>query len=116
MSLTLTGDQRIQELNAHYRDQDRPTDVLSFAFEEGFTAPPGMPRQLGDVIVSLETTYRQAEDHGSTPLAELAWVICHGTLHLLGYDHQDDEQRQRMRACEQNALEQVGLAAEVSLP
>ena len=122
MSLTLTGDERIQQLNSQYRGLDKATDVLSFAFEDEPTTgprlrwPEGMPRQLGDVIVSLDTTYRQAEHNGSTPLAELAWVICHGTLHLLGYDHQNDEQRQRMRECERVALEEAGLAAQVTLP
>jgi probable rRNA maturation factor len=117
VSLTLTDDARIQSLNAHYRGLDKPTDVLSFAFEEAAAFQVcGLPRQLGDIVVSLETTYRQANDHGSAPEAELAWVLCHGTLHLLGFDHQDEAQRARMRTVEQAVINAAGLGDRVELP
>ncbi len=117
MSLTLTDDARIRSLNAEYRGLDKATDVLSFAFEEaGPYQIAGLPRQIGDVIISIETTYRQAEEHGSTPEAELAWVVCHGTLHLLGFDHQDESQRDVMRRIEQLALDRAQLGHLVRLP
>ena len=106
LSLTLTSDRGIQDLNARYRGLDAATDVLAFAMEEGdeFLLPEGMPRQLGDVVVSLDTTLRQAKENGATPESELAWVICHGTLHLLGYDHQTSPQLSQMRERERQVL------------
>lgn len=116
--LTLTNDCIMRHLNLHYRDQDRPTDVLAFALEEGqaMQLPPGMPRQLGDVVVSVETTLRQAYEHASSPESELAWVICHGVLHLLGYDHQDEAQLRRMREREQAVLAALAIEREWPQP
>lgn len=110
VSVLVTNDARIQELNRQYRRIDKPTDVLSFALEEDSSVvlPPGFPRMLGDVIVSLETVSRQAQEHHGTPPKECAWALCHGVLHLLGYDHETDEQEARMRAQEQAVLTQLG--------
>ena len=106
VSLTLTHDREIQRLNRDYRGQDKPTDVLSFALEEGPAFPrlPGQPRLLGDVVVSLDTTCRQAQEGGNDLKSELAWVVVHGTLHLLGFDHQTSEQLEQMRALERDIL------------
>lgn len=113
VSVLLTNDARIRELNRDYRGKDRPTDVLSFAFEEDSTVvtPPGFPRVLGDVIVSLETIRRQAQEHQRTASQECAWALCHGVLHLLGYDHQTDEEEAQMRAREAEVLN--GLEGEI---
>ncbi len=110
VSVLVTNDARIQELNRQYRQLDKPTDVLSFALEEdqSVVLPPGFPRLLGDVIVSMETVSRQASEHHGTTPKECAWALCHGVLHLLGYDHQTDEEEARMRAQEQAVLEQLG--------
>ncbi|MBO3704373.1 MAG: rRNA maturation RNase YbeY, partial [Candidatus Accumulibacter sp.] len=80
LSLTMTSAAKIHQLNLDYRGIDKPTDVLSFALEEGppLALPPDMPRQLGDIVVSLETTLRQAKEYANQPEAEVAWVICHG--------------------------------------
>lgn len=106
--LTLTDDAGIQALNARYRGLDKPTDVLAFRLDDeqetGFWLPEGVTRPLGDVIVSLDTVERQAAENGKSVEAELAWVICHGTLHLLGYDHQTDEQLATMRERERAVL------------
>lgn len=114
MSLTLTTDRIIRSLNQRYRGQDKATDVLAFALEEGqvWPLPPEMPRQLGDVVVSLETTFRQAGEFGNSEASELAWVICHGTLHLLEFDHQDFEQLRQMRSRERQILSQLGVERE----
>lgn len=111
ISLTLTDDAHIRRLNADYREKDEATDVLSFALQEGMDmpVPPGMPVPLGDIIVSWETIQRQANEHGVDSLAELGWAISHGTLHLLGYDHQTEEQRAPMRALEIAVLDRLGL-------
>ncbi len=110
VSLVLTGDESIRLLNRDYRGIDQPTDVLSFAQEEGvgFPLPPDQPRLLGDVIVSLETTFSQAAKRGVTSERELAWVVCHGVLHLLGYDHQTDQELSEMQALEAKALGELG--------
>lgn len=112
LGLTLTDDERVRALNRDYRGLDRPTDVLSFALEEGeeLVLPPGIPRQLGDVVVSVDTIRRQADELKVSLESELAWVISHGVLHLLGYDHQTSAQEERMRARERAILDRLGLA------
>ena len=111
LCLTLTTDRNIQSLNSRYRGLDKPTDVLAFALEDGeaLPIPAGMPRQLGDIVVSLETTLRQARSSGNAVESELAWVICHGTLHLLGFDHQNFEQLSHMRERERQVLEALSI-------
>lgn len=111
VSVLLTRDPQIHELNRTYRGKDQPTDVLSFALEEESTVmlPPGFARQLGEVVLSLDTIARQACDHGRHYSQELSWALCHGVLHLLGYDHETDEQELVMRAKEAEVLD--GLAA-----
>jgi probable rRNA maturation factor len=107
ISLILTGDRRVQELNRDYRGQDRPTDVLSFSLWEGQVPPPpppGQPRLLGDVVISLETARRQASEQGHDLCREVAWLISHGVLHLLGYDHPDPKSRKSMQAIEEQVL------------
>lgn len=105
------SDQDIRELNRDYRGLDKPTDVLSFAQNEGQSLPliPGIPRLLGDIMVSVETTRRQAGEAGVSFLSELAWVVAHGTLHLLGHDHQSESDLQAMRHLERQALATVGM-------
>jgi probable rRNA maturation factor len=84
----VTGDERIRELNRDYRDTDRSTDVLSFP--DGDVLPSGR-RLLGQIVVSLDTARRQAGEAGHGELRELAELVLHGTLHLLGYDHSSDQ-------------------------
>ncbi len=112
VSVLLANDAKIHELNRDYRGFDKPTDVLSFALEEDQTVvlPPGFPRMLGDVIVSLETVTRQARENQRPVSHECAWALCHGVLHLLGYDHQTDDEDAEMRAKEQQVLEGLGEA------
>jgi probable rRNA maturation factor len=105
VNLILTTDQRIQELNRDYRDQDKPTDVLSFSQIEGgsaFVAAPRGALALGDIIISVETAARQAK--GSL-LDELRLLAVHGSLHLLGYDHETDDDEARMSALSRQALD-----------
>jgi probable rRNA maturation factor len=113
VSVLLTNDSRIHELNRDYRGMDKPTDVLSFALEEEDTVvlPPGFPRMLGDVIVSLDTVRRQAAEHGKGVADECAWALCHGVLHLLGFDHGTDQEEEIMRAKEREVLQGLGEAA-----
>jgi probable rRNA maturation factor len=92
--LSLTTDAEIQALNAQFRQQDRPTDVLSFAamevdFPEIADDNADLALYLGDIIISVDTAAIQAPEHGYSLRKELAWLASHGLLHLLGWDHPD---------------------------
>jgi probable rRNA maturation factor len=106
LSIVITGDMAIRELNRTYRDTDAATDVLSFSQAEGeaFAVPDGETPHLGDVIISLETAQRQADEHRLALQDEVAHLLVHGILHLLGYDHEDAEDEVVMRAHEDAIL------------
>jgi probable rRNA maturation factor len=110
LSLILTGDEKIRELNRVYRAKDRPTDVLAFAQNEGeFASLSG--HLLGDVVVSVPTARRQAEREGRELVAELTMLIAHGVLHLLGWDHDTPLKDHRMR----RETERLCVAAETAV-
>lgn len=100
LSVLLTNDAAIRELNRDHRGFDRPTDVLAFAQEEGEPAPQvaGAERLLGDVVISLDTAARQARSRRKTLVAEVRHLLAHGLLHLLGYDHRTEAEERRMTA------------------
>jgi len=106
LALVLSDDVLLQELNLRHREVDAPTDVLSFPADEGedLPLPKGEPRYLGDIVVSVEAVERQAADVGLTAQAELAHVVLHGLLHLLGYDHEEPEEEAVMKAREEAVL------------
>ncbi len=107
VSLRLVGNEEIHTLNRQYRQQDKPTNVLSFPFADGADASLAfLPlKELGDIVISLDTARKEARD-GSQPLQHrLSWLIVHGLLHLLGYDHERSEQdEQKMLAREDELL------------
>lgn len=112
VSLVLADDEYIRVLNRQYRDKDCSTDVLSFALNEG--DEPLMidgPEEvlLGDIIISLETATRQAEEYGHSLERELAYLTVHGILHLLGYDHMTEEDKKEMRKEEEYVLSFLGI-------
>jgi probable rRNA maturation factor len=99
LSVALVDDAAIHALNRDYRRKDKPTDVLAFAMEEGEPSPrTNGARVLGDVIVSIDTARRQAKSRRRPLLDELTMLLAHGLLHLLGYDHQTDEEEREMVA------------------
>jgi probable rRNA maturation factor len=121
VTLVITDDAHIRELNRTFRDIDSPTDVLSFPARENaasceapqgtgmeqvendeveldFVTPADLPPYLGDIIISYPTALAQATEQGHPVEDELALLIVHGCLHLLGYDHAGEEERQRMWA------------------
>ncbi|MBE9531713.1 MAG: rRNA maturation RNase YbeY [Proteobacteria bacterium] len=81
MSILLTTDEEIRELNSRYRDKDRATDVLSFPMDDDLL--------MGDVVISIERAIFQAGEYGFSEDEETARLLIHGTLHLLGYDHEN---------------------------
>jgi len=115
LTLRLTDDAEIHSLNAQYRQQDKPTDVLAFAALE-VNIPQSdemlecLPLYLGDIVISVDTAQRQAQQQGHSLQIELAWLAAHGLLHLLGWDHPDDESLRRMLHQQTSLLETIGLA------
>ncbi|MFC5591040.1 rRNA maturation RNase YbeY [Sporosarcina soli] len=115
VSLTFMTDEAIQEVNAEYRGKDVPTDVISFALEEmtegelAIVAEEGMPVILGDIIISVETAQRQAEEYGHDFNREMGFLALHGFLHLLGYDHMIEEDEAVMFGRQKEILTSFGL-------
>ncbi|HHY67375.1 MAG TPA: rRNA maturation RNase YbeY, partial [Alicyclobacillus sp.] len=108
----LVDDERIHELNRDYRGVDRPTDVLSFAMREGEGEPVQTEEGrelLGDIVISVETAERQANQYGHSLRRELAFLAVHGFLHLLGYDHQSPEQERVMFGKQEEVLSALGI-------
>jgi probable rRNA maturation factor len=108
LSILLTDDAYIRVLNRDHRGKDRPTDVLAFPqedAEEGTEVAPGAPDQLlGDVVISLDTAERQARSRRRPLIDEVSFLLAHGILHLVGYDHQDDAEEARMNAMTKRLL------------
>jgi probable rRNA maturation factor len=114
VSVLLTSDERIQSLNREWRGVDAPTDVLSFALNEAdepdLVLTADMPITLGDIIISLPRAQEQATEYNHSIQRELAFLAVHGTLHLLGYDHEKGGQEQQdMRMREEAILSGLGL-------
>jgi probable rRNA maturation factor len=116
VTLRLTDDAEIQSLNAQYRQIDRPTDVLAFAaLEDEIVLPAEMhslPLYLGDIIISIETAQRQAAIQKHSLAIELLWLASHGFLHLLGWDHPDDQSLNEMLACQDLLLGTINVVIE----
>ena len=100
LSVLLTNDAQIQALNLEHREKDKPTDVLSFPLDEGGGADGAVSgmRVLGDVVISLDTAARQARGRKRELLPEVRFLLAHGLLHLLGYDHGDPAEKREMDA------------------
>ena len=122
VALTFTDDERIHELNREYRGIDRPTDVLSFAMQEDTdeeleivyevedeSEPAPVAELLGDIIISVERAKAQSEEYGHSLEREIGFLFVHGFLHLLGYDHESEEEEAVMTAKQEAILQQAGL-------
>lgn len=111
LSLALIGDREMRKLNGIYRHKDYPTDVLSFPAESNL---PVEPRLLGDVVISVDKAASQAKERGRTLDQEIATLLVHGIVHLLGYDHERSPKDARVmkrlenkiyrRLCEQGLI------------
>ena len=111
LSLSVVTEAEIREINRAWRKKDKPTDVLSFPAGEQ-PLPPGAPRPLGDVIISLETAKVRAREDGRPLQAELARYLAHGLLHLLGHDHHQPAEARRMAQVEARLLGAVGMVGD----
>ncbi len=119
LSVTFVTNEAIHEINKEYRHKDAPTDVISFALEElgeSETAiiAEGMPRILGDVIISIDRTREQAEEFGHSFERELGFLAVHGLLHVLGYDHMVPEDEKIMFGKQDEILESYGLSRDTN--
>lgn len=99
----------IHELNKQYRDVDAPTDVLSFALNEGGDDVPEEETELGDIVINIDRAAEQAKEFGHSRERETAYLAVHGFLHILGYDHYDPEEKKAMRSAEEAILSACGL-------
>ncbi len=110
MGLKITGDEEIHKLNLQYLDEDRPTDVLSFPMNEQLDAAPVFVKvpdgklHLGDIVISYPTALKQAGEHHHPVEREIAILLIHGILHLLGYDHDIPAREQKMHRREEAIL------------
>ncbi|MBU9712062.1 rRNA maturation RNase YbeY [Evansella tamaricis] len=111
ISLTFVDDKRIQEINRDYRGIDKPTDVLSFALNEGDETEfeQGIPELLGDIIISVPRAEEQAKDYGHSLEREFCFLAVHGFLHLVGYDHDKEETEKQMFSRQEEILEKHGI-------
>lgn len=123
INLLLTTDEEIHRMNLEYRDIDRPTDVLSFPMLEYETPGDfsGLEEQedafdpetgellLGDIVISKDRVLAQAEEYGHSPLREYAFLIAHSMLHLFGYDHMEEDERQVMEQKQREIMEKINI-------
>lgn len=107
LSIILTNDERLHELNLNYLGIDAPTDVLSFPASE--TDPETGARYIGDILISIPRAQTQAEVAGHSLESEVQLLVVHGVLHLLGHDHAEAEEKARMWKAQAEILESLGL-------
>lgn len=101
ISLSFVTDEEIRVLNRDYRGVDSSTDVLSFPMMDEFNLGPPI---LGDIIISFDTAYRQAEEYKHSIDREISYLVCHSMFHLFGYNHEDDAEKKEMRLKEKMVM------------
>ncbi|WP_421255397.1 rRNA maturation RNase YbeY [Aeromonas sp. 600282] len=107
VTVRIVDEAESNELNLTYRGKDKPTNVLSFPFE----APPGLELPLlGDLVICRQVVEREAEEQGKPLMAHWAHMVVHGSLHLLGYDHIEDEEAEEMEQLERDIMQELGFA------
>lgn len=114
LSVSFVDNNEIQIINRNYRQKDEPTDVISFAMQEegdGEMKIMGaeMPLLLGDIVISVDRAKEQAEEYNHTYERELGFLALHGFLHLLGYDHLNEEDEKKMFSRQEEILHEFGL-------
>ena len=102
LTIALADDRRVRALNARDRKKDKPTNVLSY--------PSGERAFLGDIVLARQTVWREAREQAKTAADHVSHLVVHGTLHLLGYDHEADAEAERMEALERRVLAKLGIA------
>jgi probable rRNA maturation factor len=112
LTVLVTDDAQILKLNLVYLGVDAPTDVLAFGAADetnGFIPPPGETQYWGDIIISYPRAMEQATTYGHPLQEELSLLVVHGTLHLMGYDHEQADDKEKMWGAQHSALVQLGI-------
>lgn len=109
LSIVFVDEEEIQDLNREYRGRDAVTDVISFAFEDNENHLPSDVRVLGDIYICIPRMKEQAKEYGHSEKRELSFLVVHGMLHLLGYDHMDALEEKRMFALQDEILESLDI-------
>jgi probable rRNA maturation factor len=111
LAVMLTDDAGIRTLNCNWRGIDKPTNVLSFEALQptGGSGPDDAPRMLGDIAIAYQTTRKEADDEQKPFDHHLSHLAIHGFLHLIGYDHENDDDAEAMETLEQEILAQLGI-------
>lgn len=104
VSVSFVGDEEIHELNRDYRGVDRTTDVLSFPMDDEFT------NMLGDIVININKVIEQAKEYGHSEKREISYLTVHSTLHLMGFDHEEEEDKKEMRAVEDRVMEKLEIS------
>lgn len=107
-SVIIVDNEKIHEINKQYRGIDRPTDVISFALEEDENYEVKM-RLLGDIYISIDKVYEQAKEYNHSVKRELFFLVTHGFLHLLGYDHMEKDEEEEMFSLQEKILDSYGV-------
>ncbi|MFA5575746.1 MAG: rRNA maturation RNase YbeY [Tissierellaceae bacterium] len=107
ISISFVDNEQIRELNRDYRGIDEETDVLSFPLDDSINREG--PTLLGDIIISLEKAKEQSDDYGHSLEREIAYLAVHSMLHLLGYDHMEEDERLAMRSREKEIMKELGI-------
>lgn len=108
-NIIIINNEEIHEINREYRGVDRPTDVISFALEDDETFIETELRVLGDIYISIDKAKEQAESYGHSLKRELSFLTVHGILHLLGYDHMEEEEEKEMFRLQELILNEYGI-------
>jgi probable rRNA maturation factor len=116
LSVLLVDDAGIRVLNREHREKDKPTDVLSFPQPKPRRRVPGMPRLLGDVVISLPTALRQARSRRRKLMPEVRFLLAHGILHLVGHDHGTPEEKRLMDAAARRLVRAALVEDETAAP
>ena len=108
MSIIIVDNEYIHKINKEYRNIDRETDVISFALEEGEDIEEPV-KTLGDIYISIDKVYEQAKEYGHSVKRELFFLVTHGFLHLLGYDHMNKDDEEKMFSLQEEILDNYGV-------
>lgn len=109
VSIVLVDNEYIHKINKEYRNVDRETDVISFAFMDDETNPESGITDLGEIYISLEKAHSQSKEYGHSFKRELCFLLTHGLLHLLGYDHMTEEDEKEMFGLQEEVLNGLGI-------
>ena len=104
VSVSFVGDNEIHELNRDYRGVDRTTDVLSFPMDDEFT------NMLGDIVININKVIEQAKEYGHSEKREISYLTVHSSLHLMGFDHEEEEDKKEMRAVGDRVMENLEIS------